>query len=103
MRRSTSALPRSVGVAMHCPGLWPGDRSGGGFLPDSGSRSGGRLVGDADLVVGAGLPEGPFGADVAGGPEQEREVVAEEFLAARFRGVDGDVHGGADRSGAVAD
>ena len=54
-------------------------------------------------VVGAGLPSGPVGADVAGGAEELREVGVEEVLGGGLGRVDGDVHRGADRAGAVAD
>ena len=56
-----------------------------------------------DLDVGAGLPGGPVGGDVAGGADELGEVLVEQLLAAGLGGVDRDVHGGADGARAIAD
>src|SRR3954453_20664729 len=55
------------------------------------------------LRVWARLPQRPVVADVARGTEQAWEVDVEESIGAGLGGVDRDVHGGADRAGAVAD
>src|SRR3954451_12688827 len=66
-----------------------------------GRRSVVRLTGE--LHVGPGLPERPFGADVPRRAQQQREMVLQQPLRRRLRGVHRDVHGGAHRPGAVPD